>query len=161
MKAGIRHLIFLSNRLEIQKSSVIHANPALIFKILADVENWHTWTASVKKSTLLNRAVFAVGAKVKIIQPGLLPVTWEITEIQNNKSFCWVSKFVGLEITAKHTIEETDDFSKVVLITTYKGFLSKLIYFLTSDLTHKYMTMELNGLKLASEKLTADPIECS
>jgi hypothetical protein len=142
----------MSNRLEIQKSSIIHARPAVIFKILTDVENWNTWTASVKKSTLLNNTKFSVGANVKIVQPKLLPVTWEITDIRDNNSFTWISKSAGLRITAKHSIEKVGYSSKVLLVTTYEGLLSKIIYSLTSELTNKYMAMEVDGLKLLSEK---------
>jgi Polyketide cyclase / dehydrase and lipid transport len=140
---------------EIKKSSIIHAKSAIIFKVLADVENWNKWTGSVKKSRLVKGDTFAVGSKIKIIQPKLRPVIWEITEIKSDKSFTWVSKSIGLNVTAKHIIENRGDSSKVLLITTYKGFLSKIVYSLTSGLANKYMTMEIDGLKLASEKLSS------
>lgn len=143
----------MDRKLEIQKCFIVQAKPALIFKILTDVENWNTWTASVRKSTLLNGATFAIGTKVKIIQPKLFPVIWEITEMRDNNSFTWTSNSLGLKITAKHIIQEAGDFSIVWLVTTYKGFLSRLIYNLTSALTNKYMTMEADGLKLVCEKL--------
>ncbi len=141
---------------EIKKSSIIHAKSAIIFKVLADVENWNKWTGSVKKSRLVKGDTFAVRSKIKIIPPKLLPATWEITEIQNDKSFTWVSNSIGLKVTAKHIIENKGVSSKVLLLTTYKGVLSKIAYSLTSDLTHKYMTMEIDGLKLVCEKLAMD-----
>lgn len=143
----------MNRKLEIQKTLIIRARPSLIFKVLTDVENWNTWTASVRKSSLLNGAPFAIGTKVKIVQPKLLPLTWEITEIRDNNSFTWVSNSFGLRIIAKHLIQEAGDFSIVWLVTMYKGFLSKFFYNLTSDLTEKYMTMEAAGLKLVSEQL--------
>jgi len=139
---------------EIKKSSIIDAKSAIIFKILTDVENWNKWTGSVKKSSLVKGNTFTVGSKIKIIQPKLFPVTWEIIEIQDEKSFTWVSNSIGLNITAKHIIQDRGSLSKVILITTYKGVLSKIVYSLTSDLAHKYMTMEVDGLKLTSEKLS-------
>ena len=139
---------------EIKKSSIIHAKSVIIFKVLADVENWNKWTGSVKKSELVKGDTFALGSKIKIIQPKLRPVIWEITEIQSDKSFTWESNSIGLNVTAKHIIENCGDSSKVLLNTTYKGFLSKIVYSLTSGLTNKYMTMEIEGLKLASEKLS-------
>jgi hypothetical protein len=138
---------------EIEKSSIIHAKAAIIFKVLTDVENWNKWTGSVKKSRLVKGDTFAVGSKIKIIQPKLRPVIWEITEIQSDKSFTWVSNYIGSNVTAKHIIENRGNSSKVLLITTYKGFLSKIVYSLTSGLASKYMTMEIDGLKLTSENL--------
>ncbi|HEU5166193.1 MAG TPA: SRPBCC family protein [Chitinophagaceae bacterium] len=140
--------------LEIKKSLIIHAKAAVIFKVLADVENWNKWTGSVQKSRLIKGDTFAVGSKIKIIQPKLRPVIWEITEVQSDKSFTWVSNSIGLNVTAKHIIENCGDSSKVLLITTYKGFLSKIVYPLISDIANKYMTMEIDGLKQASEKFS-------
>jgi uncharacterized membrane protein len=142
----------MGNKYSISKTVIINARPEFIFKILADVVTWNLWTKSVKSIRLLNKNSFDKGTKVRVVQPKLLPITWEVTEIEKDKSFTWVSNPIGLKMTAKHIIEQKSDATLVELITIYEGALAGLIYIMTAGLTNKYMTMEINGLKEESEK---------
>ena len=138
---------------KISKTINVNARPEIIFKILAEIGNWNLWTKSIKSITLLNKNILEKGTKVKIVQPKLLPITWEVTEIEKDKSFTWVTNSLGLRMTAKHIIEPKDDASSVKLITIYEGILAGLIYKMTFGLTNQYMTMEIEGLKEEAEKL--------
>ena len=142
----------MKNKYIIRKPIVANAKPETIFKILTDVGKWNLWTKSVKRITLLNKNNFDRGTKVRVVQPKLLPITWEVTEIENDKFFTWVSNSMGLKMTTKHIIEKKNDATFVELITIYEGILAGLIYIMTSGLTIKYMTMEINGLKEEAEK---------
>ena len=137
----------------ISKTINVNAGPEIIFKILTEIGNWSLWTKSVKSIKLINKNIFEKGTKVKISQPKLLPTTWEVTEIQKDRSFTWVTNSPGLRMTAKHIIEPKDDATTVKLITIYGGILAALIYKMTSGLTNQYMTMEIEGLKAEAERL--------
>ena len=141
----------MGNKYIIRKVIIVNAKPEIIFKILTGVANWNLWTKSVKSITLLNKNSFDKGTKVKVVQPKLLPITWEITEIEKDKSFTWVSNPIGLKMTAKHIIKQKGDATFVELITIYEGIFSGLIYIMTAGLTNQYMTMEINGLKDEAE----------
>jgi len=137
----------MSKNYRISRSLVIHADQEKVFKIMTDVEHWNRWTASVKSATLLNTKVLSLNAKVKMYQPKLLPVIWEVTAMEENKSFTWVAISPGLIMTGEHYLEKTENGTLVKLSFTYKGLLAGLAYWLTSALTVKYVGMEINGLK--------------
>jgi len=136
----------------VSKTIIVNARAEIIFKILIDVRNWNLWTKSIKRIELLNKSNFETGTKIKIVQPKLLPITWEVTEIEKDRSFTWVSNSIGLKMTARHAIVQKEEGTFVELVTIYEGILSGLIYKMTSALTNEYMTMEINGLKEEAEK---------
>ncbi|HET6769258.1 MAG TPA: SRPBCC family protein [Chitinophagaceae bacterium] len=143
----------MSYKYRISKTMNVNARPEIIFKILTEVGKWTLWTKSVKSMTLLNKDIFEQGTKIKIVQPKLLPMTWKVTKMEKDKSFTWVASSFGLRITSKHIIEVKDDTTSVKLITIYEGILAGLIYKMTVKLTNNYMTMEIEGLKEAAEKV--------
>lgn len=142
----------MDKKYRISKNIIINARPEQIFRVLADIENWNLWTSSVKRITLINDIKFSKGTKARIVQPKLLPALWEITEIEKNKYFTWVTKYIGLKMTGKHIIETKNNITSVESVLIYEGILAKLFYKLTSSLTSQYLTMEINGLKKECER---------
>jgi len=135
----------------ISKNIIINARPEQIFRVLADIENWNQWTPSVKRITIVNDIKFNKGTKARIVQPKLLPALWKITEIEKNKYFTWVTKYIGVKMTCKHIIESKNNITSVESVMIYEGIFAKLFYRLTSSLASQYLTMEINGLKKECE----------
>jgi uncharacterized membrane protein len=142
----------MHGKYSISKTILVNARAEIVFKILIDVGNWRSWTRSIKRIELLNKKNFEIGTKVKVVQPKLLPITWEVTELEKDKSFTWVSNSIGLKMTARHILVQGDKGTFVELTTIYEGILSGLIYKITAALTDEYMTMEIDGLKEEAEK---------
>jgi uncharacterized membrane protein len=142
----------MQNQLTITKAIQIEAKTELIFEVLSGIENWNKWTKSIQKIEIQGDKTFKIGLKAKVFQPKLFPAIWEITDINSNYSFTWITKNIGLKMTGHHTIESIANGKSVVELTmTYEGFLSKFYYKLTSSLTTKYLEMEANGLKTHCE----------
>ena len=141
----------MDKKYRISKNIIIYARPEQIFRVLADIENWNLWTSSIKRIAIINGIKFNKGTKARIVQPKLLPALWEITEIEKNKYFTWVTKYIGLKMTGKHIIETKNNVTSVESVIIYEGILAKLFYRLTSSLTSQYLTMEINGLKKECE----------
>lgn len=80
-------------------------------------------------------------------------MTWEITEVEKDKSFTWVANTIGLKMTAKHILMQEAKLTFVELITIYEGIFAGLVYKMTSALTNEYMAMEINGLRQEAEKV--------
>ena len=139
----------------ISKNIMINADPKHIFSVWTDIENWKLWTSSIKRITIINDIKFCKGTKARIVQPKLLPGVWEITEIEKDKYFIWVSESIGLKMTGKHIIEKKNNITNVESTIIYEGIFAKLLYRLTSSLTSQYLTMEINGLKDQCEKCWA------
>lgn len=144
----------MGKKYSISKNILINAKPEHIFRVLADIENWSSWTSSVKKIMIINDMKFNKGAKVKVVQPKLLSAVWEITEIEKDRYFTMEKRYVGLKMIAKHILEPKNNTTSVELVMIYEGVLAKLFFSLTSSLTSQYLTMEINGLKHKCEKVS-------
>jgi hypothetical protein len=144
----------MNSKYSIEKSLIINAEPKDIYTILTRLENWNQWTKSITSISLLNAEKIEVGTRIKVIQPKLSPATWTITEIKENSSLVWEKKSFGLKMTAQHSIINDNNNVLVKLSIIYEGLFARLAYKLTSSLTDRYITMEVNGLKAESEKRT-------
>ena len=140
----------------ISKNTVVDSDVSTVFNVLADIENWNTWTRSVTKISYLENNTFKVGDQALVIQPRLSPAVWTITEIIPNKSFIWQTHSYGVNMTAKHILKETDQGTFIEHQVIYEGQFAWLFYKLTGKLTNQYLTMEIMGLKAKCEEIHRD-----
>lgn len=101
----------------------------------------------------LEKERFVVGGKARILQPRLSPAIWTITEIVENKSFTWKTKTLGVIITATHTLESSPVGTVVELRLIYEGFLSGLLFSISSKKAAQNLELEINGLKAKCEMI--------
>lgn len=144
----------MSKEYVIEESSLVLSSPNTVFKILSDVTRWKEWTESVSNITFVGSNEFKPGAKLKIVQPKLLPAIWTITEISDGESITWEKKSLGLKIVANHILIETDNNTIVKLQIIYSGFFARISYKLSSELTQRYLIKELLGLKEKCEQIS-------
>ncbi|MHB8244614.1 MAG: SRPBCC family protein [Acidimicrobiales bacterium] len=130
----------------------IHATPAEVWKVLTDVEQMPTWTESVNKAARIGAGEFAVGAKVRLKQPRLATMVWEVTELEVETSFTWSASRGGVTTTAGHRLRAKEDGTTGVLLSIdQRGPMAGLVGLFTSKLTRKYLAMEAKGLKRRCE----------
>jgi uncharacterized membrane protein len=126
-------------------TSSVHASADRVWAILADVERWPDWTASMRQIVL--DGPLAVGAVVKIRQPKLPATAWTVTEVTPGRSFVWESKAPGSRAVGEHEIRPTgDETCDVRLSIDQSGPLGSLIGLLYRGLTKRYVQMEADGL---------------
>jgi uncharacterized membrane protein len=145
----------------------IPAPPPLVWTVLADVEHWPEWTASISRVKPLSPGPLQVGSRVRIHQPKLPAAFWRVTELNPGKEFNWVSRAPGLRVTAWHTVEASANGSRVTLCVHYNGLLGGWLARWTGALNERYLMLEANGLKArcvapaakayAAEKLNGRP----
>ena len=102
------------------------APPETVWRILADVEHWKDWTPTVLEITPLTDEGLRVGARYRVVQPGLQPGVYEVTDCTPNAAFTWVQKLLGGELVADHRIENRDGATQVELSFSSKGFLTNI-----------------------------------
>jgi uncharacterized membrane protein len=133
----------------------VAAAPQRVWDVLADVENWPSWTPSVTSVTRLDDGPLRVGSKVKIKQPRLPTTTWTVTELSPGESFTWTAAGPGFRTTASHRIQPTETGSVVMLTLHQQRLVGGLIGRFTASLTNRYLAMEGNGLKDRAERHAA------
>lgn len=129
----------------------IAAPPQRVWDVTTDIERWPQWTASVKSVERLDSGKFRVGSRAKIKQPKFLPAQWEVTELQDGRSFTWVTRSPGLKATGRHRVDAIAGGSRATLSVSYSGALSGLVTNLLGRTTERFLTLEANGLKKISE----------
>jgi hypothetical protein len=125
----------------------IPAPAALVWSVMADVERWSEWTASVSRIKRLSPRPLQVGSRLRIHQPKLPPALWRVTELTPDEGFTGVSVAPGVRVTARHQVEAIATGSRVTLSIRYEGLLSGLLARWTGELNERYLGMEANGLK--------------
>jgi uncharacterized membrane protein len=129
----------------------IQAPPDRVWAVVRDIEHWSEWTPTVISVRLLDPGPLAVGIRAIVRQPKLLPARWQITELDEGRSFTWITRGPGIFVTARHSIEDASNSSRVMLSLDFSGPLGSLAARLTRGLNERYLAIEARGLKKRAE----------
>ncbi len=131
--------------------------PFHVWQTLLDVERWPEWTDSVTRIERLDEAPLAVGSRVRIIQPQLIPAVWQVTEFDaQNRVLVWRTGKPGVRLTATHRVDRTGQGARVKLTLSYGGLLGPFMAYQLKDLNWNYLTMEAQGLKARCESTVSE-----
>jgi len=138
---------------------VVHINapPQRVLAVLCDVERWPEWTSTMTHVQRLDRGPFAVGSSARVLQPKLRPAVWQVTELDENRSFTWVTRAPGVRMTAGHLVEAQGEGSRAALSFEISGLLGPIVSRLYRATIRQYVTTEAEGLKQRSEILSRLP----
>jgi len=125
-----------------------------VWAVMADIERWAEWTASVSSIERLDAGPLAVGSRARILQPKVPPAVWQVTEIEPGRGFSWKSGSGIAWAVGKHWVEASGHGSRATLSLHFGGPLGGIIARLLTDLNNRYLGMEAAGLKQRSESLS-------
>ena len=137
--------------MRVEETVEIAAPPEKVWEVLADVENWPTWTASTRSVRRTSPGPSGVGSTVEIKQPRLPKIVWTITAFDPGRSFTWEAKTPGVHSTGEHAITPTPTGSTVRLAFTQTGPLGGLLAVPMGPLIRSYVHTEATGLKTHCE----------
>ena len=129
----------------------IDAPPEKVFAVLCDVERWPEWTPSVTRVQRLGTGPFAIGSSAHVRQPKLRPAVWQVTELEENRNFTWVTRAPGLRMKAGHLIERQGAGSRALLSFELSGLIAPVVSRLYGGLIAQYIATESRGLKHRAE----------
>jgi uncharacterized membrane protein len=129
----------------------IDAPPEKVFAVLRDVERWPEWTPSVTRVHRLEKGPFAIGSSAHVRQPKLRAAVWQVTELEENRNFTWVTRTPGLRMKAGHLIERRGAGSRALLSFELSGLLAPVVSPLYGGLIEQYLATESRGLKQRAE----------
>ena len=123
-----------------------------VWSALVDVPRWPEWTESMQDVRWLDDGGIRVGARARVKQPGMPPLTWTVTALDPGREFDWEASSPGVKTIGGHTVGSSGaQASTLTLSLTQSGVLARLVGALTGARTRKYVQMEANGLKRAAE----------
>lgn len=127
----------------------IAAPPARVWRVIADVERWHEWTASITGIRRLDDGPLGMGSRAEVRQPKLPTNTFVVTALEVDRGFTWETSSPGLRGAGLHWIEPLDGGtrSRVTLGVDFRGPLAWLVGLFYGGLTQRYIEMEAAGLR--------------
>jgi len=136
-----------------QDSIEIQAPADVVWRVYADVERWPEWTASMGEVAFVEGGALGEGAAVRIKQPRLPRVTWVVTALTPGRSWTWEARSPGAHTVARHVVTPVGDgTTRVEQSIDQAGPIGALVGRLAAGLTRRYLRMEAEGLKAASER---------
>jgi uncharacterized protein YndB with AHSA1/START domain len=138
--------------MNIDDSVTISAPAGDVWRVFTDVERWPEWTASVRRAEVVQGAGVEPGARVRIKQPRMPVMTWEVTDVHPGVSWSWVARSPGVVTVARHTLTPQGPGETLVAQEIeHGGPLAGLVGRLTAGRTRRYLALEAAGLKLRCE----------
>ena len=126
----------------------IEAPVERVWEVFTDVERWPEWTPSVTTATVIAGDGVALGARVRMKQPRLPEMIWEVTRVEPGSTWTWVSRSPGAVTEAVHHLRAHDgSTTRVEQIVEQTGMLGALVGRLMRGTTRRYLAMEAAGLK--------------
>jgi uncharacterized protein YndB with AHSA1/START domain len=134
----------------------IDAPPDIVWDTLIDVDHWPEWTDSIQQVTWLDGTTLKSGNRVRIKQPGMPSLVWEVSEFEPDASFAWKCASPGVTTLGTHMVMKTaDDRSSVTFGIHQSGVLAPIVSLFTGPRTKRYVQMEADGLKKRAEAVAS------
>jgi uncharacterized protein YndB with AHSA1/START domain len=129
----------------------IQAPTERVWAALRDIDHWSEWTPTVISVRPLDPGPVGVGTRAIVRQPKLRSARWQITELEEGRSFTWITHSPGVLVTGRHCVEGTANGSRAMLSLDFSGPLGSLVACLTRGLNKRYLALEAQGLKKHAE----------
>jgi uncharacterized membrane protein len=131
----------------------VDAPPEQVWPLFVDMERWPEMTKSVREVRRVDSGPLRAGSEAIIKQPRLARARWRVTELEPGRSFTWETTTGGVTTVGGHTVEPTGSGSKLTLTLSLHGPLAPLVYAVMGRLSHRYLTMEMEGFRRTAESV--------
>lgn len=119
-----------------------------VWSVYSDVERWPEWTASMLRVAYVSGRTLEIGARVRIEQPKLPPMIWEVVALRRGVSWAWMHEALGLRALASHEVVPASDHrTRVRQAIDLSGPLAWIAATMQGSLTRRYLAMEGEGLR--------------
>ncbi|WP_204016950.1 SRPBCC family protein, partial [Sphaerimonospora thailandensis] len=117
----------------------IDASPERIWRVMTDVARWPEFLPTVTELEFLGNGQgdgpLGLGSRVRIKQPGLPVMVWQVTEFTEGGSFVWQATSGGVTTVAGHAITPRPGGGSLLLTIDQSGLPAPLVGLLTGGRT--------------------------
>lgn len=111
--------------MQVEHGIAIAAPPETIFRIYADVQNWHTWDPDTKQATI--EGPFQTGSRGRITPPKGMTMPMLFTEVAPGRCFTVESKIPLFRMLFEHELVPVAGATQVIHRVTFSGLLSVVL----------------------------------
>lgn len=130
----------------------IDAPQERVWAVLTDIEAWPGRIETVDAVELLTPKPLGTGTRVRLRQPKIPEGVWDVTAWDAPSFFEWTQKSSGVTNIAGHRVEALGEGrARLTLTLEMRGFAVAIFGRFYKDLTNRYMRLEAEGMKRASE----------
>jgi uncharacterized protein YndB with AHSA1/START domain len=138
-----------------ETSTTTAAEPARLWAVLTDVENWPDWIEVYEEVRREETGDLALGDRAHVKQKGLAAGDWTVTELEAGRAFSWESRQPGVRLVGRHAVSPTaDGGSRLTLSMEMTGWLSGPIGLLVGRKSRSYVDLECARLAAVAAKPT-------
>lgn len=124
-----------------------------LWQVVSDVTAWPDLVPTFTSVALVDgRPGERAGDRYRVVQPGLPPAVYEVTQWLRGHSFTWVARSPGLTTTAHHEITETPTGAALELTLAWSGALAPLVRALVGHRAGRLIAGEAAAMVAEAER---------
>jgi hypothetical protein len=132
----------------------VQAPADVLWRVLTDVTSWPDWSPTIDELVLLDGRL-GLGSRVRIAQPKLRTVVYQVDGWRDGTLFSWTATTSGVRIRASHQVHPSTTGSRLRLTLDMTGPMAPLLAPLVGARTRRYADTEAEVLRRSAEKLAA------
>lgn len=111
--------------MQVEAKTIIPTGPEPIFRLYADVANWHRWDPDTRQASL--DGPFQVGTKGRLVPTKGNAVPMEVTSVEAARSFTVVSRIPLFTMVFEHELRPVPGGTEVTHRVIFSGLLSPVL----------------------------------
>lgn len=138
--------------MQITHSIAIDAPPARVWELTLDVESWPDFVPTVTHVEWIDTGPVRVGSRARVKQPAQPAKVWTVTVLEPETRFVWMTKSVGLSMTATHRLIATGSGTTNTLTLDLEGLLAPVFHMLFRRLIRNALVTENEAFQRVSAR---------
>ena len=129
----------------------INAPRHLVWSITVGITDWPTWTPTVTQAQPLTHGALRPGSRYRLKQPMQPATVWEVTDMEDGRSFAWEARNALMTMRACHRLRDAGSGTQCELSVSASGIGAIVLWPLLRPAFAYALRTENAGLKAACE----------
>lgn len=135
----------------IEERFEVAAPPRRVWDVTVALADWPRWNPTVERVELLDEGPVRPGFRARLKQPENRPAIWTVTRVEEERTFAWETRAVGMRVLALHLFEPTPTGTRVTLAIDIRGWTTPLLGWIVAGVSRRFLPQEAAGLRRECE----------